>query len=373
MRAWFVTFLVVALGLMLLAIPTRATADRAVGAPLPESLTLLGSLDLELYPAGVAVVSDILYVTNLNGFEVIDASNPLSMTRIHSITTRFRDRLDHIDIVSDRLVMRGSDSVQIYDIEDPTSPTLHVTIGYTELIGGPAGIELRDNRLYVTECALLRGCVWYFSIFDISIPGQVQLVRRLRAPSDANWRDGLALDESGNYALIAALDAVDVMDTRTLTPLAPITIPISRVASVVQKDGLLYVGGTDLQPQLGHVVNVKHLTDSYAMHLLDLTGWLYQAAEMLVSRQRTGARRGVRQITLYEPTSAGPVRPRLRFEPPQSPYDTIEQGVAIEGDRLYLLETDGTPRVSAYRFDRDRLTPPMRAPLHVGPGSRILP
>jgi hypothetical protein len=153
----------------------------------PTDPQLMSSLD-GIFSNALTVSGDYLYVGNVDGWYVIDVSNPLNPTQVAFVKLN-RPLITHIKD-NYAYVMADAEGIKIYNVSDPANPVF--------VADGPDG-GLNEDFDVEGDKLVLASSVDNITIVDISDPTTpVTIVQSFGTPKDAD-----ALDLVGNLLYLS--------------------------------------------------------------------------------------------------------------------------------------------------------------------------
>lgn len=197
---------------------------------LVRALSVLGSYNPPSQPLDIAVSGDLMFIpTFLAGVEIFDVSDPTTPTLIG---TYAQLGAKCVDVTGDLLLVQiQSVGLHVIDISDPTAPSLLGTYANSTW----STIDIRVDGDYVYAPNYGTG----LQVINISNPASPSLVATYNTPSSA--RDVVI---EGEYAFVADYATLQILNVRN--PAAPFFVgqynPIPNVQSAAVSGDILYVG-----------------------------------------------------------------------------------------------------------------------------------
>lgn len=279
----------------------------------------------------VALAGDYAYVVNGSlGLQVFDITDPTAPTLAGTYPTPGVPQA--ITIAGDYAFLAdGNRGLRIVDITDPTNPTFKGTF---DTLGSSLGVAVAGDYVFLADGG------WGLQVFDISNPALPTVAGNQRTPSSAYYSVAL----SGNYAYVAGwlegMHVIDITDPTNPTAVGNYNTPDMAYDVVVAGD-YAYVadGHSGLQ-----VIDIRNPTNPVLAGSLNTTGSAYGIRITGDYAYVADSESGVHAIDISDPTAPVLV----------ASYDTPASALGLATAGQYAFVTDGVGGLVVLEISRPR-------------------
>ena len=219
----------------------------------PQTISIIGSVDIPGYAQGVHVSGSYGYVVDGNGsFLVIDLNDPRNPTIVGSVQISNTAGAVFVSgtyayVAEGNFNSSDAGGLQVIDIRNPQNPTI---VGFVQTTSAANALYVSNSYAYVAQGTFGHSTFNGVQVINVSNPQNPIIVGSIDTPSCV-----LGVHVSGSYAYITYTGGFQVVDVSTPQNLSVVgSLDISMASSVYVSGSYAYV-----------------TSDFYGLHVIDVS------------------------------------------------------------------------------------------------------